>query len=85
MVALEGRLGAIRNTRIDVGEEILSIERIVAEEVVDSAMEFVGAALGDGVDLRGTATVLGGVGVGLNLEFLDFVDGGNGGDGVEVG
>ena len=48
-------------------------------------MKLVRAALGDGVDLGGAATVFGCVGIGLDLELLDFVNRGNGCDSIEVG
>src|SRR5437667_4787962 len=53
--------------------------------MVGGSVKLVCAALGDGVDLSGATAILRGVGVGLDLELLDFVYGGNGGDGIEVG
>src|SRR5437868_1850607 len=48
LIAAEWRLrgGA---AGVDVVEEILRIQRVVAQEVERRAMEYVGAALGDGV------------------------------------
>ena len=70
---------------VDVVEIISSIEEVVAQEIVRGSMKFVGASLGDSVDLNGAAAVLGGVGIRLHLELLNFVDRGNSGDGIEVG
>src|SRR5439155_5614131 len=58
LVAFERRLGAIWDPRVDVREEIFRVKRIIPQEVVRGSMKFVGAALGNRVDLRRTATVL---------------------------
>ena len=48
-------------------------------------MKLVGATFRYRIDLSGAAAVLRSVGIGLDLELLDFVDGRNGGDSIEIG
>src|SRR5216684_3451185 len=84
LIALERRFWASRDARVDIREEILRVQRAVSQKVVDRSMELVRAAFGDRVDLRGTPAVFRGIGIRLNLEFLNFIDGGNGCYGVEV-
>ena len=72
LVALEGRLRLLGSV-----EEVLGVELLVAEELEGGAVEVVGPGLEVDVDdAAHGAAVLGGVGVGLDLELLDGVDGG---------
>ena len=55
-----------------VGEEVVGVEPVVAQEAVARAVNRVAAGLGDDVDLSaGIAPLLGGEQVGLDLELLD--------------
>src|SRR5215472_1217972 len=85
LVAFEWRLWAIWDSRVDVGEEIFRIKRLIPQEVVRCSVEFVGAALGDSIDLSRAATVLRGVRIRLHLELLNLVYRRNSGNGVEIG
>src|SRR5437879_6001727 len=60
-------------------EVILGVQSVVPAKVVEVAMKLVGSALGYDIDLRaGGAAVLGSVGVALDFELFDSVDGGVG-------
>lgn len=81
-VALEGAELAAAG----VGEVAIGIHAAVAEEFEDAAVEGIGAGLGgDGEDAAAGAAVFGAVGVGLDTEFFDAFDGGDGAVGVHVG
>src|SRR4029079_9212995 len=69
---------------VDIVEEIFGIESVVAQKVVRGAVERIGAALGDGIDLRGAAPVFRRVGIGLDLELLNLIDGWNRHHRVEI-
>jgi hypothetical protein len=56
------------------GEEVLRVERVVAQEFERAAVEGVGPRLGDGVERAASAMELGGVGVLLDAELLQRVD-----------
>ena len=65
------RLGRAERVR----EEVVRVEMVVAEELVEAAANGVGARLDRRVDDGArAAAVLGGVGVRLNLEFLQRLD-----------
>ena len=71
LVALPLRLRGAERVR----EEIVRVQRIVAEELVDAAANRIGAGFDDGVDDRSRAAAeLGRVSVRLNLEFLQRLD-----------
>src|SRR5260221_2888394 len=70
---------------INIVEKILGIQRIVAQEVERRTVEYVRSALGDGIQLRGATPKFRAVGIRLHLEFLNLIDGGDGGDGIGVG
>ena len=71
LVLLERRLG-LPGT---IGEEVVRIKAVVAQEAVGHAVEGVAARLGDHVDLSArVASLLGRVEIGLDLEFLDRLD-----------
>ena len=57
-------------------EEGASIELFVAQEFEERAVELVGAGLGGGVEEAAGAAMFGGVGVLLDAELLQRVDGG---------
>src|SRR5207245_324292 len=63
-----------RAAGINIVEEILGIQGIIAKEVVSRAVEGVRSALGDRVDLCGAPAELRAVGIRLHLEFLNLVD-----------
>ena len=71
LILLERRLllaGAVR-------EEVVGVELVVAQELVGDAVKRVAAGFGDDVDLpAGIPPLIGGIEVGLNLEFLDRLD-----------
>ena len=70
---------------VDVVEIISSIEEVVAQEIVRGSVKFVRPALGYSVDLSGSAAVFGGIGIRLDLEFLNLIDRGNGSHSIEIG
>ena len=71
LILLERRLGLPGA----VGEEIVGVEPVVAQELVAHAVNRVAAGFGHDIDLSaGIASLLGGVEVGLNLELLDGLD-----------
>ena len=73
LVLVVGRLRLARPLR----EEVVRVQRVVAEVVVGGAVELVGARLGGDADGGARrASVLGRVGRGHDLELLDGVDGG---------
>ena len=66
---------AISGQSVMVVEPEIGIERGVAVELIDVAMELVGSGLGDDVDdVAGAPSILGSKGVVLNLELLHRVD-----------
>jgi hypothetical protein len=57
-----------------VGEEVVGVEFVVAEEFVGGEVEVVGATFGDDVeDAAGGAAIFGGEAIGFDLELLDHV------------
>ena len=81
LIALELRPGNVSR----VVEEIVRVQVAVAQEFKDVAMEGVAAGSGDGVHYVAHApAVLGRESVGLNLEFLGFVNRRNIDDAVPV-
>src|SRR5262249_22482849 len=55
-----------------VGEKVIGVEEAVAQELEYAAVQIVGSGFRDQRDHPSTAaSVLGGIGVGLNLEFLN--------------
>ena len=71
LIALPFGLGRAQRVR----EEVVGVERIVAEEFVGAAAHAVGARLDRRVDHRARAAAeLRGIGVGLNLELLQRLD-----------
>src|SRR5690606_9911440 len=65
-------------------EPAVGLDLVVAQELVNRAVELVGSRLGGHDDLRGGLAVLGRVDAGLNLELLDRVDRRTNDEGVEV-
>src|SRR5262249_29713485 len=57
-----------------VGEEVIGVQFVVAEEFISGEMKIVGSALRDHVeDSPGSAAIFSGKAVGLHLEFLHHV------------
>src|ERR1035438_6676501 len=83
LVAPERRLGS-SGVAVDVVEVIFGIQCIIAQEIVRRAVKLIRSAFSNGIDLRRAATVLRGIGIGLYLEFLDLVNGGDGRDRVGI-
>src|SRR6266403_1440544 len=55
LIAFEWRFWTAWDARVDIGEEILRVQRAISQKVVNGSMELVGATFGDRVDLRGAA------------------------------
>src|SRR2546422_3116549 len=83
LVAAKRRFGSVRAPK-NVVEVILGIQGVVTEEIISGAMKAVGARLGGGIDLGSSSPELRRVRVGLDLEFLNFVDRRNSGKGIEI-
>src|SRR5262249_42147790 len=67
----------------EVGDEVVGVELVVAQELEGRAVEFVGPRLdGDVHGVAGRVAVFGREIAGLHLEFLHGVDGGDVGDAV---
>src|SRR5262249_39348832 len=67
----------------EVGDEVVGVELVVAQELEGRAVEFVGPRLDGNVHgVAGGVAVFGREVVGLHLEFLHGVDGGDVGDAV---
>jgi hypothetical protein len=69
--AAEGatELVALEGLSLD-GEEVAGVERVIADEFEEIAVELIGAGLGGGVEEAAAAIEFGGVGVLLDAEFL---------------
>src|SRR5690349_12228710 len=85
LIAPEGELGRVASAGVDVVEEVLRVQGIIPKEIVGGAVKSIGAALGDGIQLRSASAKLGRVGIGLHLKFLNFVNGGHRSKRIEVG
>src|ERR1700683_3411255 len=76
LILLEVRFGLA----VELREEIVGVEFVVAYEFPGAAVELIGAAATDEVDVGAAAASVGGIVVrGLHVKFLDGVDSGNGG------